>query len=90
MAIADERRAEVDLRAEDLDVLERLITAPSPGRFYPAVREGAVVEPGEKIGEVIRSGETTMVVSPFHGSLMGLLVLPGERVRLGQAVAWLS
>jgi biotin carboxyl carrier protein len=87
----------VELFAEDLDVRERLITAPRPGRFFPAVAypphphypEGVPVRAGQRIGVVVRTGEEHHVTCAFSGMLMGLMVLPGERVRLGQPVAWL-
>lgn len=83
-----------ELVAEALDVHERLVTAPHPGQFHPTFRlpvhpEGMPVASGQTIGVLFRSGEEHTVTTPFAGVLMGLLVLPGERVRRGQAVAWL-
>lgn len=90
MTLADEERAAVELFAEALEVTERLITAPFPGRFHPYCTPGTVVAQGDPIGVLFRSDEKRAVVTPFAGLLMGLLVLPGERVRAGQPVAWLT
>jgi biotin carboxyl carrier protein len=79
--------------AEDLHVPERLIAAPTSGIFSllpPDVvtSEGEIVQAGQAVGSIERNGEPVTVVSPHTGFLMGLLALPGERVRDGQPVAW--
>lgn len=67
---------------------ERLVVAPSAGRFAPSLtKPGAVVEIGESIGLVESRDARCVVGSPFRGSLLGLLVVRGERVRKGQPVA---
>lgn len=80
-------------RAESLSVPERLITAPTAGVFEPAppdvvTCEGEIVYRGSEIGTIHQTGEAHPVESPFTGFFMGLLALPGERVRPGQPLAW--
>jgi biotin carboxyl carrier protein len=79
--------------AEDLRVPERLIAAPAAGTFtlLPPdliTSEGEVVHAGQQLGAIERNAGEVPVVSPHTGFLMGLLALPGERVRHGQPVAW--
>jgi biotin carboxyl carrier protein len=80
--------------AEDLCVPERLIAAPAAGIFNLLAPEaaltgdGATVETGQPVGAIERNAGTVPVVSPHTGFLMGLLALPGERVRDGQPLAW--
>jgi biotin carboxyl carrier protein len=81
------------LLAEDLRVPERLIAAPAAGIFNVVATddltgEGATVEIGQSLGAIERNAGTVPVVSPHTGFLMGLLALPGERVRDGQPLAW--
>jgi biotin carboxyl carrier protein len=72
-------------------VSERLVISPYAGVFEPetvfgaGAAEGEAIEVGALLGRV--AGED--VRSPFRGSLMGMLALPGERVQVGQPVAWL-
>jgi [acyl-carrier-protein] S-malonyltransferase len=76
---------------EHLYVSERLVISPYAGVFEPetvfgaGAAEGEAIEVGALLGRV--AGED--VRSPFRGSLMGMLALPGERVQVGQPVAWL-
>jgi hypothetical protein len=75
-------------------VVERVIVAPVGGIYLPAVEgvrpdDNEMVVAGDEIGVVIRSNEKHPVYCPFTGQLMGPLVLPGERVRRQQPVAWL-
>ena len=82
------------LFAEDLHVDERLITAPVPGLFHPLAidvpQNGPLrVFEGDEIGTIVQSGEKYPVTSHCTGYLIGTLVLPGERVRIHQPVAWL-
>lgn len=70
-----------------------MIVAPGTGVFRPGcfsnAAEGALVEVGAAVGVIEGPGTSLVVTSPFRGSLMGMLALPGERLREGQAVAWL-
>ena len=79
---------------EELLVPERVIVAPALGVFQPlapevVTSEGEIVDAGQAIGTVTVGGEDLPVESPFTGFLMGMLAVPGERVREGQPIAWL-
>jgi biotin carboxyl carrier protein len=81
--------------AEDLGLDERLVVAPVTGTFFPAFTEVSAAHPGmvavgDEIGVLVQSGDKHPVVSPFTGQLMGMLAMPGERVREHQPVAWLT
>jgi biotin carboxyl carrier protein len=84
----------VERGGEVLHVHERLVLSPVTGRFVaddgalPAT-EGDIVLAGASVGDVVGSGETTPVTTPFTGVLVGLLALHGERVREGQPIAWM-
>ena len=83
-----------EVHAEDLHVDERLVVAPVAGVFHPAVGDCSPDDPlkvdaGDEIGVVVASGEKHPVPCRFTGFPAGLLVLPGERVRAHQPVAWL-
>ena len=85
---------ETVLHGEHLDVLERVVVSPATGTFAPlppetVTTEGEIVRRGQVVGMVTASGATVSVASPFTGFLMGILALPGERVREGEPVAWL-
>ena len=78
---------------ETLSIPERLIVAPSSGIFrrlrdQPLPTAGYAVNHGDMIGEVRSLGVSTPIRSPFAGFLIGVLAVEGERVRPGQAVAW--
>jgi hypothetical protein len=83
------------IQAEHPDVRERLILAPQNGLFSShhdllSSASPARVDAGDEIGVVVQhSGEKHAVLSAFSGFLLGLLVLPGERVRPMQPVAWM-
>ena len=72
---------------EHLYASERIIVASSAGVFSPTSQMGLKerVNVGTELGEV--SG--VKVRSPFEGSLSGFLASEGERVIVGQPVAWL-
>jgi biotin carboxyl carrier protein len=79
---------------EELRVPERVIVAPAVGVFRPlppetVTTEGELVDEGQPVGTVSVGGEEVPVCSAFRGFLMGMLAVPGERVREGQPVAWL-
>ena len=76
---------------EVISMPERLIVAPSVGRFrLTAVADcGAFVDEGQEIGVVEGPSTEQAVCSPFSGRLMGVLAQEGERLRVGQPVAWL-
>lgn len=75
-------------------ILERVIVAPALGVFEPLLpetvaAEGEIVHEGQAVGTVLVGGEKRPVRSAFSGFFMGMLAVPGERVREGQPVAWL-
>lgn len=85
----------MELYAEAPHLDERLITAPRAGVFHPFLSDLPVtdmgrIEAGEPIGVLVHSGEKSRVESPFEGVFRGLLVLPGERVRQNQPLAWIT
>jgi len=75
------------LEGEHLFATERLVVSPGAGIFMPTeqLASGSTIEVGSTIGRV---GQV-QVRSPFHGALMGLLALEGERVTASQPIAWL-
>jgi biotin carboxyl carrier protein len=84
------------MTGEALHVHERIVLAPTTGRFvvdaddgFDPARPGSLVVAGSSLGGVVGSGRTTAVTTPFTGVLAGLLAHDGERVREGQPVAWL-
>jgi hypothetical protein len=87
-------QVKVQLHADELRVPMRLIVAPATGMFRPLTPDagaagGLALTTGDPIGVVERPADEVAVVSCHDGLLMGLLVLPGERVRECQPVAWL-
>jgi biotin carboxyl carrier protein len=79
--------------AEEVHVPERLIAAPTAGVFQAAppdvvTAEGEIVHAGQVVGSIEISDGTVSVTSAHTGFLMGLLALPGERVRADQPLAW--
>jgi biotin carboxyl carrier protein len=83
-----------ELDGEQIVVDERLITAHRAGVFNPVLDgrpevRGTRVSAGQQIGIVTATGVPHPVQSAFDGVLMGLMALPGERVRKDQPLAWL-
>ncbi len=79
--------------AEEVHVPERLIAAPTAGVFQAAppevvTAEGEIVHAGQVVGSIEITDGTVNVTSAHTGFLMGLLALPGERVRADQPLAW--
>lgn len=75
---------------ETLAVPERMIVAPVVGIFRShGVADGVELNPGDEIGVVEGPGTLCPILSPFGGTLMGMLAHPGERLRSGQPIAWL-
>ncbi len=73
---------------EGAHISERVVIAPSSGAFEAGseLSVGSSVNVGDSVGTV--GGEEAR--SPFSGTLMGILVMDGERVNAGQPVAWLT
>jgi len=63
------------------------VVSPAAGIFAPAPEMGTGTElvPGSVLGMV---GDHE-VRSPFHGTLMNMLAVEGERVTTSQPIAWL-
>jgi biotin carboxyl carrier protein len=79
--------------AEEVHVPERLIAAPAAGVFRTAppevvTAEGEIVQAGQVVGTIELTDGAVSVTSAHTGFLMGLLALPGERVRADQPLAW--
>jgi biotin carboxyl carrier protein len=79
--------------AEMTVIPERVVVAPCAGRFVPLppevfTSEGEWVEPGQAVGEVHNGGGRMQVRSPFRGWVMGMIALPGQPVRAGEALFW--
>lgn len=74
-------------------VRERLVVAPCTGRFHPfppevVTTEGEWVEVGQHLAEIANGNAKVPVRSEFRGWLMGMLGLPGQPVREGEALFW--
>jgi biotin carboxyl carrier protein len=81
------------ISAEEVHVPERLIAAPMAGVFRAAppdvvTTEGEIVHAGQVVGSIEVTDGAVAVTSAHTGFLMGLLALPGERVRADQPLAW--
>ena len=90
MAVESTAKAAVPIDSgwgEHLYASERIVVSSSVGIFvpYPEIGLKDRVEVGSELGEV--SGEK--VRSPFAGTLSGYLASEGQRVIIGQPVAWL-
>lgn len=72
---------------EHLFATERMVVSPAAGVFTPAagVGPGFALTPGCALGTV---GDHA-VRSPFHGTLVNMLAVEGERVTQSQPIAWL-
>jgi biotin carboxyl carrier protein len=75
-------------------ISERVVVAPRSGRFVPLpseifTTEGEWVEPGTVLAEVQQGDTRTPVTSTFRGWMMGMLALPGQPVREGEALFWI-
>ena len=83
------------LAGETLTVPERMIVAPVVGIFRPHADVENVASKASKYRPATRSASSKgraprcPVLSPFGGTLMGMLAHPGERLRSGQPIAWL-
>ena len=72
-------------QGEHLYMSERLVVSPAAGIFAPA--EGAKGE--LSVGSLVGTVGEAEVRSPWAGALMGMLAVEGERVQVGQPIAWL-
>lgn len=84
-------------QGEHLYISERMVVAPQAGIFEPAEELAHAVEPSKqsesnptiKVGQIVGEISGNEVRSPFAGELMGMIALSGERVTIGQPLAWL-
>lgn len=85
-------------QGEHLYISERMVVASQAGIFEPAKE---LVDPSGtprisitnskiKVGQSIGTVSGIEVRSPFAGELMGLIAVSGERVTIGQPLAWLQ
>ncbi|MHB1509879.1 MAG: ACP S-malonyltransferase [Acidimicrobiales bacterium] len=83
---------------ERFHMSERLVVSPAAGIFEPDATVTGLTpgkrEPGSDpvqidVGSRVGTVGNTEIRSAFAGSLEGILVLAGERVSIGQPVAWL-
>jgi biotin carboxyl carrier protein len=86
--------AEAFASPEVTDIAERVVVAPSGGRFVPLppedfTTEGEWVEPGVALAQIDSDGERVPVTSSFRGWVMGMLALPGQPVVQGDALFWI-
>jgi len=80
----------VDLPGEHVAVPERMIVAPAVGVFRALGADaGTQLAVGDIVGVVEGPGTRQPVRSPFAGVVMGVLAHEGERLRLGQPIAWM-
>jgi biotin carboxyl carrier protein len=73
---------------------ERLVIAPCSGRFAPLppetfTTEGEWVEAGQTLATVADGTSEVPVVSAFRGWVMGMLAMPGQPVKKGEALFWI-
>jgi biotin carboxyl carrier protein len=79
---------------ETLSVPERVIVAPAVGVFHRLADDGRIqngsrINQGDVVGTIRSLGRSTPVQSAFDGYLVAILACEGERMRPGQAVAWM-
>ncbi len=76
-----------NLEGEHLFATERLVVSPSAGVFTPS--EDSLAGTKISVGHVLGTVGSRDVVSSFSGEVIGVLALPGERVKSSQPIAWL-
>ena len=78
---------------DDIHFDARLVIAPVAGVFQAVADEaillGQVVTIGQVLGHIMGPGRSVEVTSFCDGRFMGMLAVPGQRLRVGQPVAWL-
>ena len=80
----------LELPGERVVMDERMIVAPVVGVFRPlGVEPGTTLDVGAVVGVVEGPGTREPVRSAFAGTVVGFLAHDGERLREGQAVAWM-
>ncbi len=76
------------IEGEHLSMTVRMVISPSAGIYQPvpSATSGTAVDVGGLLGHV---GDSE-VRSAFSGNISGMLALAGERVTIGQPIAWLD
>lgn len=81
------------MEGERILIPERMIVSPADGVFRLAENNGDIVgrniELNDVIGYVETVGKSVEILSPFTGTLRGLIAHDGERLRQHEPVAWL-
>lgn len=91
------------LEQEDLSVIgtsevtsisERVVIAPSSGKFHPLppevfTTEGEWVRVGQALAEIQLGERRVPVESAFEGWVMGMLAVPGQPVSQGEPLFWI-
>ena len=81
------------MEGEIILIPERMIVSPADGVFRVASNGDSVVGKEIKINDVIgfveTVGKSVEILSPFAGTLKGLIAHSGERLRQHEPVAWL-
>lgn len=85
--------ADVYTSPELIQIRERVVIAPRSGRFVPLppeifTTEGEWAQEGQVLAEIQTGAEKVPVVSTFTGWVMGMLAVPGQPVREGDALFW--
>lgn len=78
---------------ETTSIRERIIVAPTGGRFVPLppeefTSEGEWIEEGQALAEIATGASRQPVRSPFTGWVMGMLAMSGQPVHQGEALFW--
>lgn len=81
------------MEGERILIPERMIVSPADGVFRSANNGDDVVGRNIQINDVIgyveTVGKSVEILSPFTGTLRGLIAHSGERLRQHEPVAWL-
>ncbi len=85
-AVANERSV---YEGEHLMVHERLIVSTATGLFSPLESGAEMTGQQIAVGELVGRVGDNEIHSPFAGHFMGTLAIAGERVTVGQPIAWL-
>jgi biotin carboxyl carrier protein len=78
---------------ESTPIDERVVVSPCSGRFAPLppemfTAEGEWIEPDQVVAEVRSGSSSVQVRSAFRGWMMGMLAVPGQPVKSGEALFW--
>lgn len=84
-------------QGEHLYISERMVVSPQAGIFEPSHEFTASTTSAKdqppispiSVGQIIGTISGIEVRSPFEGELMGMIAVSGERVNIGQPLAWL-